>query len=170
MSSVTNLPLQQPATHAVASVVNIINILARLLPFVEPADAELTDPMDLINAIYPRVRLAHDIAQVENGSSWDYCKAAAIDLLNKTPRWIPIHEDTYAYQLGCVPPHFQHNGMTMTGEAYTDAWHLTLLECHSGRFWCCMLRKSIVTTPAVVARIPFADIPMLGLPETEVAL
>ena len=139
--------------------------LMKLRDFLQPDDIKLATPMELMDELYKRVRLAHDIAQVENGTSWDYCKVAAIDWLNKTPRWIPIHRDAYWYQMGCVPPHFQRSGITMTGEAYSGAWHLTLLARDEDSFWCCLLKKSMVVEPSVIDRIPFADIPMLGVPE-----
>lgn len=142
-------------------------ILRRLLPYVRDEDATLASPMDLINAIYPRVALAHNIEEVERGTSWDYCKVATIDWLNKTPRWIPIHHDAYWYQMGCVPPYFQRNGVTMTGEAYSGAWHLSLLQ-RGDTYWCCMLKRGQVTSPEFVADIPFTVMPMLGLPEEEV--
>lgn len=140
--------------------------LLKLRDFLRPDDIKLATPMELMDELYKRVRLAHDIAQVENSTSWDYCKVASIDWLNKTPRWIPIHRDAYWYQMGCVPPAFQRSDLTMTGEAYSGAYHLTLYERLQNReFWCCLLKKSQVCEPAFIARIPFADIPMLGVPE-----
>lgn len=142
--------------------------LEKLRAFLDPEDSKLTTAMDLVNEIYPRVALADNIAKVEESNSWDYCKVTYIDWLRKTPRWIPIHKDAYCYQIGCVPPYFQRNGVTMIGEAYSGTWHLSLLE-RGDTYWCCMLKKGQVIEPDVVARIPFADIPMLGLPEKEVA-
>lgn len=142
--------------------------MEKLRAFLDPEDSKLATPMDLINALYPRVARAHNIAKVEAGSSWDYCKVATVDWLTKTPRWIPIHHDAYWYQMGCVPPYFQRNGVTMTGEAYSGAWHLSLLQ-RGDTYWCCMLKKSQVVEPSFIATIPFADIPMLGLPEEKEA-
>lgn len=141
--------------------------LLKLRDFLQPDDIKLTTPMDLMNALYPRAVLAYNIAEVEAGTSWDYCKVTAIDWLNKTPRWIPIHHDAYWYQIGCVPPHFQRFNLTMTGEAYSGAWHLTLLDRGPGGYWCCLLKKSQVVDPTYVDSIPFADIPMLGVPKKE---
>lgn len=166
------MPPQDQALEAYESklgdAVDKITVLRRLLPYVElDKDAALIDPMELIDALYPRVRLAYELNKNEASTSWDYCKATTRDWLLKTPRWIRIHEDAYWYQMGCVPPHFQRSDMTMTGEAYTGAWHLTLLDRGPGGYWCCLLKKSMVVEPSVIARIPFADIPMLGLPEKE---
>lgn len=165
------MPPQDQALEAYESklgdAVDKITVLRRLLPYVElDKDAALTDPMDLINALYPRVRLAYELNKNEASSSWDYCKVAARDWLLKTPRWIPIHRDAYWYQMGCVPPAFQRSDLTMTGEAYSGAYHLTIYErLHDREFWCCLLKKSQVCDPTFIARIPFADIPMLGVPE-----
>jgi hypothetical protein len=166
------MPLQDNALEAYESklgdAVAKFGVLRRLLPYVElDKDGALIDPMDLIDALYPRVRLAYELNKNEASGSWDYCKVAVRDWLLKTPRWIPIHHDAYWYQIGCVPPAFQRSYMTMTGEAYSGAWHLTLLERGSDSFWCCMLKKSMVVDPSVIARIPFADIPVLGVPAKE---
>lgn len=145
-----------------------ITVLRRLLNFFYlPDDAAITCPRDLVNVIYPRVSLAHEVARVESSSSWDYCKVTAIDWLNKTPRWIPIHETAYWYQIECVPPHFQSYNLTMVGEAYTGPWHLTLMARSDDTYWCCLLKQAMVITPQIISAMPFADIPMLGLPEEE---
>lgn len=140
------------------------NILHRLQAFVDPeTDQALQSPLDLVTAIYKRVRLEDDIRSVEESSSWDYCKVATIDWLKGQRRWVPIHEDAHWYQIGCVPPHFQHMDLMMAGEAYSGPYHLTTYRRHGNKYYCCLLTKREVMSDQFVASLRFADdLPVMG--------
>lgn len=140
-------------------------ILRRLAPFVDQVkDLPLTSPMDLINAIYPRVRLDYEVREVENGNSWDYCKQAAIDWLRKQRRWIRITEEAYWYQLGCVPPAFQKHGLVLTGEEYSGAYHLAVYRAPDGTYWCCMLTLSECQDTSMLFELEYdRTLPLLGM-------
>ena len=142
-----------------------ITVLRRLLNFTYlPDDAELTDPMDLVSALYKRIRLADDIKRTENSGSWDYCKQAAIDFYKKERRWIPIHEHAFHYQRGCVPPHYMTGNYMMVGEAFTGPYHLTIYTSPSGKYWCCLATKNEILS-GYAAKLPYDhDLPMMGIP------
>lgn len=169
-----NVPVQDlmsPHFERLANSLRASVILRRLKEFVDvDQDDKLTDPMDLINAIFPRVRLAYHIKRVEDSSSWDYCKVAAIDYYKRAPRWIPIHESAYHYQVGCVPPLWQGRrggrDLTLCGEEYSGDYRLTLWKA-GDRYYCCYLTPGLVTDEAYMRAIPIADIPLLGVPKEE---
>ncbi len=124
------------------------------------------DALQLAEEIYKRVRLAYDLKQVEESSSWDYCKAATIDWLKEVRRWLPVHRAAWDYQLGCVPPAFQESGIFMCGEAYSGPYHLTFFNPRGERYYCCLLTRRQVLDRPFFDRIPFADDhPMLGIPD-----
>jgi len=147
-----------------------LSVLARLADYVDlGTDGKLTDPLDLVSALYKRIRLESDLKAIDQSGSWDYCKAAARDFKMKVRRWIPIHEDAATYQRCCVPPLLQTSNMMMVGEAYSGDFHLTVFHRADNTYWCCLLTRKMVEAaqrdPQLRNFIEFADIPMMGVPE-----
>ncbi len=141
-------------------------VMRQLRPYLEDLKVVPDDDLDLVEEIYRRVKKVHDIKAVQRSNSWDYCKQTAIDWINGVRRWIPVHYAAWDYQLGCVPPTYQTRGLFMCGEAYTGNYYLTFFSPGSGRYYCCLMTRNMLSDKTFFDSIPFADeLPMLGIPK-----
>lgn len=139
-------------------------VLARIAPYVEQGDGDIAYLPLLINKIAIRITQRERIDRVMQSASLGFYKQAAIDMILDKRRWLPVSEESYHEQLGCLPPQYQSHGMFMVGENYSGSYAMTMMRRSDKRgdtsvdkFYCCMLTPEEVVDPKFIFELECDD-------------